>query len=163
MNRALSLVAGVALIALGSNAGAQLPLPSLSVVGGVSHNNISVNNSPFGALRVDLPLVAFVGEASLGALRADEGTTKRTYIVPEVQLQYQVLPILIRPYVGVGTGWWRAMSGPDPKTNEMTYSASVGIRATVPLTGLGFRGEIRTRGMGGFHRRSTEYTVGVSF
>lgn len=164
MNSRVSLaIAAIAIAASGTYAKAQLPIPSFAVVGGVSHYNLASSGStPFGALRVDIPLLTLVAEGSLGALRPDDGGVRRTFIVPEAQLQYQLLPVLVRPYVGVGAGWFRNISGPDPKTNEMTYSASVGVRATLPLTGLGFRGEIRTRGIGGFHRRATEFTLGLS-
>jgi hypothetical protein len=164
MNRTTRLLLSVAALIMPSVARAQLPLPSFAIVGGVSQYNLAATGStPFGALRAEIPLLALVAEGSLGALRPDEGGITHTYVVPEVQLQYQLLPVLVRPYIGVGTGWFRAISGPDPKTNEMTYSGSLGARATIPLTGIGFRGEIRTRGVGGFHRRATEYTVGVSF
>jgi hypothetical protein len=144
---------------------AQLPIPSFAVVGGVSHYDLSgTGTTPIGAVRVDIPLLLFVAEGSLGVMRPKEDVGTRTYIIPEVQLQYQLLPILIRPYIGVGGGLFKAIAGPDPQRSLVTASASAGIRATLPLTGLGFRVEGRVRGIGsGFGSSSAELTFGVSF
>lgn len=144
---------------------AQLPIPSLALVGGVSHYNLDGSGStPFGAVRVDVPLLALVAEGSLGVLRPKENTGTRTYIVPEAQLQYQLFPFLVRPYVGVGVGTFKAVAGADPHPSDVTFSGSAGVRATVPLIGFGVRAEARTRAIGsGFGRRSTEWTLGVSF
>ena len=143
---------------------AQLPIPRFAIVGGVSHYSLATTGSaPFGAVRLELPLTTLVLEGSLGAFRPDEQTVQRTYIIPEAQLQWQILPIFIRPYVGAGIGWFRAMSGPSPAPNDVTYSASAGVRFGLPLLGFGLRAEARTRGIGsGFDRKTTEFTVGVS-
>jgi hypothetical protein len=147
------------------SASAQLPIPSLAIVGGVSHFDLNgTGSTPIGALRVDVPLLALVAEGSLGVMRPTENDGTRTYVIPEAQLQYQLLPILVRPYVGVGAGVFKAVSGPDPRRNDLTLSASAGVRATVPLTGFGFRAEARLRGIGsGFGAGAAEFTLGVSF
>ena len=148
-----------------ATASAQLPIPSLAVVGGVSHYTLDGSGSTaFGALRVDVPLLTLVGEGSLGILRPKENGGTRTYVVPEVQLQYQLLPILVRPYIGIGGGMYKAIAGADPHPSDITLSASAGVRATIPLTGIGLRAEARVRGIGsGFSRSATEWTLGVSF
>lgn len=145
-------------------AGAQLPVPTFAILGGVSHFDLSTSGTaPFGAVRLEIPLAALVAEGSLGAFRPDEQTVQRTYIIPEVQLQWQILPMIVRPYVGAGIGWFRAVSGPSPTPNDVTYSASAGVRIGLPLLGFGLRAEARTRGIGsGFDRKTTEFTVGVS-
>jgi hypothetical protein len=143
---------------------AQLPIPRFAVVGGVSHYSLATTGTaPFGAVRLELPLATLLLEGSLGAFRPDEQTVQRTYVIPEAQLQWQIVPILIRPYVGAGVGWFRAVSGPSPAPNDVTYSASAGVRLGLPFLGFGLRAEARTRGIGsGFDRKTTEFTVGVS-
>ena len=158
---------GVALaLALGPRtAPGQLPIPSVTLMAGVSHYDLATSGSaPFAALRVDVPLVLLIAEGSFGAFWPNEAGAHRTYVIPEAQLQYQFLPVLVRPYVGAGVGWFRAVTGPAPQSNDVTLSASVGVRVGVPLTGIGFRAEARTREIGSsFSRRTTEYTVGASW
>jgi hypothetical protein len=141
----------------------QLPIPSVNLMAGVSHYDLATSGSaPIGAIRVDVPLVTLVGEGSLAAFWPNEAGAHRTYIIPEAQLQYQFLPLLVRPYIGAGVGWFRAVTGPSPLTNDVTLSASAGVRIGIPLTGIGFRAEVRTREIGSsLSRRTTEYTVGV--
>jgi hypothetical protein len=145
-------------------AAAQLPIPTFGIVGGVSHFSLTTTGTaPFGALRLDLPLASLVAEGSLGAFRPDEGTVQRTYIIPEAQLQWQILPVIVRPYVGAGIGWFRGVTGPSPAPHDVTYSASAGVRIGLPLLGFGLRAEARTRAIGsGFDRKTTEFTLGVS-
>jgi len=143
---------------------AQLPIPTFAIVGGVSHFNLpTTGTAPFGAVRLELPVATLLLEGSLGAFRPDEGTVQRTYIIPEAQLQWQILPVIVRPYLGAGIGWFRAVSGPSPTPNDVTYSASAGVRLGLPMLGFGLRAEARTDFVGsGFDRKSTEFTVGVS-
>lgn len=139
---------------------AQLPIPSLGVVGGVSHYSLNGSGSTaFGAVRANIPLLAIVAEGSLGAFRPDENGTTRTYVIPEVQLQYQLLPMIVRPYIGAGIGWFKGITGPDPKRDDMTISASAGVRLSVPLLPIGVQAEARFRSIsGGGH--ATELTIG---
>lgn len=144
---------------------AQLPIPSFGIAGGVSHYDLPASGStPFGALRVDVPLFTLIAEGSVGVMRPDEGLgSDRTYLIPEAQLQWQLLPVLVRPYIGVGAGWFDAVAGTSPHTSVGTLSASAGIRVTIPLTGIGVRAEARTRSIGGVSRRATEWTLGASW
>jgi hypothetical protein len=143
---------------------AQLPIPTFAILGGVSHFNLSTTGTaPFGAVRLELPLASLLLEGSLGAFRPDEKTVQRTYIIPEAQLQWQIFPIIVRPYLGAGIGWFRAVSGPSPTPNDVSYSASAGVRVGLPMLGFGLRAEARTHVVGsGFDRKSTEFLVGVS-
>jgi len=160
---AAALVATVALLPRAARG--QLPIPSVTVMAGVSHYDLATSGSaPFGALRVDVPLLMVVAEGSLGAFWPNEAGTHRTYVIPEAQVQYQFLPVLVRPYVGAGIGWFRAVTGPSPQANDVTLSASIGVRVGIPLTGIGFRAEARTREIGSsLGRRTTEWTVGASW
>jgi hypothetical protein len=143
---------------------AQLPVPTFGIVGGVSHFSLSTTGSaPFGAVRLDLPFASLLVEGSLGAFRPDEGTVHHTYFIPEAQLQWQILPVIVRPYVGAGIGWFGAINGASPLPQDVTLSASAGVRIGLPLLGFGLRAEARARGIGsGFNYRATEFTVGVS-
>jgi hypothetical protein len=154
----------VALFAPG-RVSAQLPIPRFEIAGGVSKFELSGSGTaPFGAVRVDLPLTALIVEGSLGAFRPQEQFgVRRTYVVPEGQIQLQLFPAIIRPYVGVGGGWVRAISGPDPRRNDVTGSLSAGIRAGLPGLPFALRGEVRVRGIGnGFTSRASEWTIGFS-
>src|SRR6185312_6440839 len=88
----------------GAGASAQLPLPKLSVAGGVSHYDFGTSGtSAIGALRLEVPLVSLVGEGSLALFRPTIDGVARTALIPEAQLQWQFSPVLVRPYiVGVG-------------------------------------------------------------
>ena len=146
-------------------ASGQLPIPRFGIAGGVSQFDISQKGStPFGAVRLELPLAAFVLEGSLGAFRPPQQLgERRTYIIPEGQLQWQLFPMIIRPYLGVGGGWVRTITGPEPQRSEMTVSASGGIRAGLPGLPFSLRAELRVRGIGsGFTSRAAEWTVGLS-
>ena len=166
LNRLLlaALVTGGAVVSP-ARVTAQLPIPRFEIAGGVSKFDMSgTGTAPFGAVRVDLPLTALIFEGSLGAFRPQEQFgVRRTYIVPEGQIQLQLFPTIIRPYVGVGGGWVRAISGPDPRRNDVTGSLSAGIRAGLPGLPFALRGEVRLRGIGnGFSSSASEWTIGLS-
>lgn len=146
-------------------AAAQLPLPSFALVGGVAHYNLNGSGSTAtGAVRADLPILSLLVEGSVGVMRPHENDGTRTYIIPEAQLQYQLFPLLVRPYVGVGVGAFNAVSGPDPRPSDFAFSAALGLRVGAPGIPYGLRVEGRYRGIGsGFSRSTTELTVGVSF
>jgi hypothetical protein len=160
---ALALIAAAA--SAPRRAHAQLPIPSLSLMGGVSSYHLSESGTtPMAALRLDIPLLVLVAEGSLGVLRPSQQLGTRTYIVPEAQLQWQILPLLVKPYLGVGGGWFRAVSGPGEHRNDLTLSASAGVRFSIPLIGAGLRAEARFRGIGsGFSGNATEIMLGVSW
>lgn len=142
---------------------AQLPIPSLGVVGGVSHYSLEEKASTaFGAVRVNIPLLALVAEGSLGAFRANAAAGTSTYIIPEAQLQYQLFPMIVRPYVGLGAGWFKAITGPDPHRNDTEISASAGVRLSLPVLPIGVQAEGRFHHIngGGYF---TEWTLGGHF
>ena len=151
--------------ALGRSLPAQLPIPTFGLAGGVSHFDLSgTGSAPIAALRVDLPLFPLIAEGSLTAFRpTEQNGVQRSYIIPEAQLQWQLFPMFVRPYVGVGAGYFRAITGPDPHRNDVTYSASAGIRAGLPTMPFSLRTELRVRGIGsGFAGSATEWTIGIS-
>jgi hypothetical protein len=142
-----------------------IPRPHVSIMGGVSQWDLSgTGTAPFGAVRVDVPLVFIIAEGSLGIFRPKEDVGTSTYIIPEVQLQYQFVPFLVKPYVGIGGGWFTAVSGPGNHRSEVTGSASAGVRVAVPVIAAGLRGELRVRGIGsGFGGSAAEWTLGLSW
>jgi len=144
---------------------AQLPIPIFGIAGGVSHFDLSgTGSSPTAALRLDLPLLPMIAEGSLTAIRPlEQNGVRRTYIIPEAQLQFQLFPMFVRPYVGVGAGYFRAISGPDPRRNDVALSASAGIRLGLPTLPFQLRTEFRVRGIGsGFSSNISEWTIGIS-
>jgi hypothetical protein len=163
------VLAGVLVIASltvpAQRAAAQFPIPHVSLVGGVSQFDLSgTGTAPFGAIRLDFPLVFVIAEGSLGVFRPKESFGTNTYIIPEVQLQWQFLPYLVKPYIGVGGGWFQAVSGPGDHISQVTGSASAGVRVRVPLISAGLRGEVRVRGIGsGFSGSAAEYTLGLTW
>jgi hypothetical protein len=146
-------------------AAAQLNHPHLTVLAGGSTYDMSRSGtSPFGAVRIDLPFVKIVYEAGLGVFEARESVGgKSTYLIPEVQVQWQLAPNRIRPYIGVGGGYIGNVSGPADNWWSATGSASVGARVTVPATSIGFSGEVRVRGFSGGVEggKSVEYALGL--
>ena len=161
----LTCIALAAAAVMGVSRRAAAQIPSLALVGGVSHYSLNANGTaPFGALRVDVPLVIILAEGSLGAFHTTENGDGHTYVIPEAQLQWQLLPVLVRPYLGVGAGWFKSVSGRAPQENDITLSASAGVRVGIPLTGIGGRAEVRVREIGGsFSRHAVELTLGASW
>lgn len=167
-SRIVTAIAAVTLAVSPQIAGGQLPIPSIHIMGGVSHYHLATNGTtPIGAVRIELPVVFAVAEGSVGIFRPDEGPSgTHTYVIPEVQLQWQLFPTIVRPYVGVGGGWFRAISGAEPHNNDFTISGSAGIRAGLPLIPLGFRAEARVRAISGSlasQRAALELMAGVSW
>jgi hypothetical protein len=158
--------ASIALLTtLGGAARGQLPIPRPSLIAGVTHtklgDSLSSSTSAIGGLRIDVPLLAVVAEGSVVVFRASEEDKRHTYVIPEVQAQWQLFQLLVRPYIGVGAGWFHPFSG-SSLGNQATYSASLGVRAGIPLSPIAFRAEVRTRTIGStFSRHANEFTVGV--
>ena len=162
--RARSLALGViAGAVIASPLSAQLPIPRPAIIGGVSFYDLGEGGHATGiaALRVDLPFTLLLVEGSLGVFRPTVGGETRTYVIPEVQAQYQLFPALVRPYLGAGIGMLNPVSGGG--TAVVSYSASAGIRLGFPTLPIGFVGEVRVRAGDGLKRQATELTVGVRY
>ena len=144
---------------------AQLPIPSMALVGGVSHYHLSGSSgsTAIGAVRVDIPVVVAVLEGSVAAFRPQDAGSAHTYIIPEAQLQWQLFPTVVRPYLGAGLGWFKSISGSSPHGNDLTTSVSAGVRVGVPLVPISGRAEVRFRGVGGFSDHATEWLIGGSW
>ena len=145
---------------------AQSPILRPTIVAGVSFYDLGDSGSgqqltAIAALRVHAPVKLFLVEGSLGAFRPKVSGETRTYLIPEVQGQYQLFPALVRPYLGVGIGMLAPVSGGG--SGEVSYSASGGIRFGSPSLPVGFRAEARVRAGDGLQRQATEVTLGVSW
>jgi len=130
---ALGVIAG---LMIASPAAAQMPILRPAIVGGVSFYDLGEGGQLTGiaALRVAAPVSLFLIEGSLGAFRPKVGDETRTYLIPEVQAQYQLFPALVRPYLGVGIGML------NPRTDmlqilkffrvlERAHSSAIGMSA----------------------------------
>jgi len=160
---ALSVVTG-SIIA--SPLAAQSPILRPAIVGGISFYDLGESGvgqqlTGVAALRVHAPVSLFLVEGSVGVFRPKVSGDTRTYVIPEVQAQYQLFPALVRPYLGVGIGMFNSVSGGG--STEVSYSASGGIRMGFPSLPVGIRAEVRVRAGNGLERQATELTVGISW
>jgi hypothetical protein len=135
------------LAALPASAQRTRPRSEIGVAGGVAQFDLSgTGTAPFAALRLDRELTSWlVLDGALGLLRPDEQVTeRRTYLIPEAQLQVQLANGMIRPYLGAGVGYMKAVSG-APRSYGI-FSGSGGARVSVsPLVDV--RGELRVTGV----------------
>lgn len=150
-SRSLSTFAGVALSlalsAMPSLAQSMGRLPTgVGLAAGVAQFDMAgTGTAPFGALRLERELTSWlVGDLALGLIRPDEQIAlRRTYLVPEAQLQVQHTFGRVRPYVGLGMGLLKSLSG-SPRTYAI-FSGSSGARVAV-IDALDVRGELRVTG-----------------
>lgn len=168
MSRSFSSAAAAAavlLFAIRPAARAQLPVPSVSLAGGVSHYNLSGTSgtSALGAIRLDVPVLIAVVEGSVAVFRPREAGVTHTYVIPEAQLQWQLFPAVVRPYIGLGGGLIKSVGSSSISRSDLTLSAAAGVRVGIPLTPLGVRGEVRLRSIGGFSDHAAEFTLGASW
>ena len=139
------------------------PVLSLSA-GQMRYTMSSTRTGTLVALRLASPIVPLGRRNWLlepGAAyvwyRADDGS-RRHLFVPEVQVQLQVGPPGIQPYVGVGGGL--ATTRVDTvRTTKLTASAAAGLRLL--LGGWGIAGELRVRSLSLFQGTTRELTVSL--
>ncbi|MES3034065.1 MAG: hypothetical protein V4813_08710 [Gemmatimonadota bacterium] len=109
--------------------------------------------------RADVALQRWLlAEGAVSAFRPDEQFgQRRTYVVPEAQLQLQIPFGTLRPYLGLGAGYVFA-SG----RQQVTASTAAGLRVRVAAVDL--RGELRVRGFGSeFSGAAAEWTFGAAY
>jgi outer membrane protein W len=135
------------LFALPASAQQTRPRSEIGIAGGVAQFDLAgTGTTPFAALRLDRELTSWlIVDGALGLLRPDEQiTVRRTYLVPEAQLQLQLANGTIRPYLGAGVGYLTAVSGASRSYGIV--SGSGGARVSVsPL--IDVRGELRVTGV----------------
>jgi hypothetical protein len=149
-------------------AAAQYLLPSGSLLVGATNYDLPPNRkgtAPFAAIRMEYPILFLVAEGSLGLFRFHPpNERRRIYVVDEAQIQYQFLPVAIKPYFGAGIGRFIAIAGDSPRRGDVTLSAAAGIRVGLPAVGARLRSEFRVRYVGAeFIGSAAEWTVGVSW
>jgi hypothetical protein len=153
------LLAGSASVHVASAQQGPRPRFGIGLVAGPAQFDMSgTGTTAFGALRADQELTSWlVLEQSLGVLRPDEQTlTRRTYLMPELQLQTQATFGNVRPYLGLGVGYLHAISGDS--RNYGVASGSVGARTALSPS-LDLRSELRVTGQAA---TLAQWTLGVS-
>jgi hypothetical protein len=138
---------------------------ALTVSAGVSQYDLSgTGNAVHGAVRMLRPIgSAVLFEAGSGITRIAPSTGESSWLlIPEVQLQAQLVSGRFAPYVGAGGGAALAFGGGDSDA-ELTLSVGAGVRVAVaPAIALG--AELRVRGIGtGFEGSTAEWTAGVAW
>jgi hypothetical protein len=145
--RLAAAVTALLFVARAATAQGIRPRSEIGIAGGVAQWDLSgTGTAPFAALRVDRELTSWlILDGALGVLRpAEQVTERRTYLIPEAQLQVQLANGMIRPYLGAGVGYMKAISGSSRSYG--IFSGSGGARVTVsPL--LDVRGELRVTGV----------------
>jgi hypothetical protein len=161
----LSALAVLAAMPRDASAQSYLLARGVSLSAGVAEFDLNGSSvTPIVALRGDAELTPWlVGELGVSAIRPNERFASRlTYVVPEIQLQFQRRAGRLRPYVGAGGGWFAAI-GPDREgQGALTASAAAGLRFDFEDVRFGLRTELRVRGMDrDFDRRVREWTGGM--
>jgi hypothetical protein len=141
---------------------------TLTAAAGVSQWDLSgTGTSILLAVRADRPLgpLWLLGEGSLSTFRTDEQSGSVSYLVPEVQLQFQV-PRAFAPYIGFGAGAFRRDDGGAANVDQsvLTTSGAVGVRLWRIVPRAVLRAELRVRGIGEhFTASAAEWTGGVGW
>ena len=148
------------------DAGLELPRHkrAIGVVVGLTQFDLSgTGNTLLVGARAETELQPWlIGEAALGVFRPEEQFLARaTYFTPELQLQLQLPTFNVRPYIGVGLGYFLAAS---KRASQATASTAGGLRITVPGAPMDLRAELRVRGIGrNFSGSTAEWTAGASY
>jgi hypothetical protein len=150
--------------------------PEISaVVGAMQYSQSASSSVPMMGLRAAFPLRTswLLGEGNLtfASLREPNLAIGTRAGVAEGQLQFQVPFARVRPYLGVGAGWFHYFaSGVRRAETSPTFSVAGGLRAR--LSGrFGASAELRVRGWNyqseqpdaGFHRSAAEWTAGWTY
>lgn len=147
-----------------SSARAQQGERTVSVVGGVSQFDLSGTGTT-GVIGVRGDLAArrwLLLEGGLTVFRPNEQfDQRRTYVIPEVQVQAQVPHHRVRPYLGLGVGSLLASRDLSP---QRALSGALGTRVLLRDARVNLRAELRVRGIGeGFSGAVAEWTLGTGF
>lgn len=150
------------LLSLPLAVGGQEPDRWVSLMGGASWYDLDARGSgAMAGVRVDLPVTpALRLEPGLGYLGYREESGERVHqLLPEFQLQLQLVRERFRPYVGGGLGasWER---GPDGALSELTVAGGAGLRVLL-TPDWRLSGEARFRGVGPWGGSMTDVVIGV--
>ncbi len=164
-NRWLVLATLAALVAAPVHAGVAQEErgPAVALAGGVFQYDLSgTGNTPFAAVRVEVPLTSYLlvePGAAYTNYEAQFGD-RISIFIPEVQLQLQTPTRVVRPFLGVGAGGAFAWGGGDSDT-QLTLSAGAGVRVRVSEPWWA-RAELRLRSIDPWHGAAAEWTVGLA-
>jgi hypothetical protein len=164
----LSLVAALSLEA-------QMSKPEISAsVGAMQFDASGTGTAPVIGLRAAVPLIGSwllaegnLSYASLNEQFSDVGTRIG---VAEAQLQFQLPLARVRPYLGVGAGWFHYFNNAPVSSTSQTYSAAAGLRVGLSPR-FTARAELRLRGWNpygdspnsGFGASAAEWTGGLAY
>jgi Outer membrane protein beta-barrel domain len=162
---ALAVALALAPAALHAQAGLA---SGIAVIGGAADYDFGdigagTGSTGLAALRADLllseHLILEPGFTYFGYRPA--GAPFRTYVLaPELQLQLQLTPARVRPYVGAGLGFAYQDTDTTHHT-DLALTAAGGVRVSLDER-WGFQGEVRLRSIDPWHGSTTEWTVGLS-
>jgi len=152
---------------------AQTSGPEISVaVGAMQYTEVSTGAVPMMALRGAVPLgtswLLAEGNLTFASLREPGFGIGTQAGVAEGQLQLQLPFSRVRPYVGVGAGWFHYFdSGVREAETSPTYSVAAGMRVGLS-SHFGATAELRVRGWDyhrddvglAFGRSAAEWTAG---
>ena len=136
---------------------------SAEVVGGVSQFDLSGTGTAtiFGAQATARLNRAVLLQGGLRTFRPEEGVGKNRYYIPEAQLQFQIPASTVRPFIGLGGGYF---VGTEGRPTRGTASAAGGLRVVLPDYPLDVSGELRVRGIGSnFGGATAEWTLGLGY
>jgi hypothetical protein len=150
--------------------------PVISLAAGAMQYSGSGNSTvPMIALRGAVPIGAswLLGEGNLtfASLREQSLEIGTRAGVAEGQLQVQLPFARVRPYLGVGAGWFHYFNSAVRQAETLpTYSAAAGLRVALSRR-FGASAELRLRGMNyqrhptgsGFTRSAAEWTGGWTY
>ena len=135
---------------------------SVGAVVGITQFDLSgTGTAPVVSIRAEQEINRFlVVEGAVTLFRPKEQFgTRRTFIVPEVQLQLQLPAEIVRPYLGVGVGGAFISNGGG---SQEVISAAGGIRAAISKE-WDVRGELRVRNIGKLFTGATaDWTAGFA-
>lgn len=167
---AISLVAqAFTALAFTSHAGyaqtpTMVPRNSISIVAGASQFDLSgTGTAPILGVRYDRVVARWlVTQGSLAMMRPKEQLGQRNqYVIPEFQVQAQLPRETVRPYLGVGTGFFLGNNG---SRTRATFTTALGTRVRVPERPIDVVLELRVRGVGeSFSGSAAEWTAGLAY
>lgn len=142
----------------------EMPRNSISIVAGASQFDLAgTGTAPAFGIRLDRAVAPWlVTQASLSTLSPKEQLgTRNRYFIPEIQVQGQLRHEKVRPYLGIGTGFFLGNNG---SRKRATYSAALGTRVRVPERPIDLLLELRLRGIGEtFSGSAAEWTAGLAY
>jgi hypothetical protein len=154
---------------------AQMSKPEVSATAGAMQFDASgTGTAPVFALRAAVPIVGswllVEGNLSYASLHEQFSDVGTRIGVAESQLQAQLPFARVRPYLGLGAGWFHYFNNVPVSSTSQTYSAAAGLRVGLSPRYTA-RAELRLRGWNpygdspssGFGASAAEWTGGLAY